>query len=72
VRQVVALIGIAWAAVNAVLGALFAANAFTAGTLRKEGILAQLALLFGGALILAFAVILAWQAWKLFQHRTAA
>lgn len=71
-RQLVALIGIVWAAVNAVLGALFLANAFTAGTLRKEGIIAQLALLFGGALILVFAVILAWQAWKLLQNRAAA
>jgi hypothetical protein len=72
VKQVVALIGILWAALNVVLAGLFLASSFTAGTLRKEGIIAQLSLLVGGGLILVFAVILAWQAWKLLQHRTVA
>ena len=70
-RQVVALLGIVWAALNVVLAGFFLANSFTAITPQKEGILAQLALLAGGALIAAFAVILAYQAWKLLSQRPA-
>ncbi len=71
-RQIVALIAIAWCALNIVVAALFMVSSFTAGTPRHEGFVAQLALLFGGALIFVFAVILARQAWKLLRHRTAA
>ena len=71
-RQVVALIAIAWSLLNIVVAGLFMASSFTAGTPRKEGFVAELALLFGGSLILLFAVILARQAWKLFRHRASA
>jgi hypothetical protein len=71
-RQLVALVGLVWAVLNVALAGLFLASSFTAKTLQKEGILAQLALLFGGALIATFGVILAWQAWKLLRHATVA
>lgn len=71
-RRVAAILGILWAAVNLVLAVLFLINSFTAKTAMKEGILAQLALLIGGALILVFGALLARESWKMLTQRTAA
>jgi len=69
-RQVVAVLGLAWAALNVVVASFFVSGSFTATTPAKEGILAQLALLTGGGLIEVFGVLLVWQSWKLFgRHR---
>jgi hypothetical protein len=70
VRRVSALLGILWAALNVIVAGFFLVSSFTAETARKEGILAQLSLLIGGALILAMGWLLAQQSWRLFQHRT--
>ena len=69
-RQLVALLGLLWALLNLVLAAYFLAGSFTATTVAKEGIVAQLALLMGGALIGIFAALLARGSWQLFRHRT--
>jgi hypothetical protein len=71
VRQLAAILGIVWAALNAVVAALFLVSSFTAETARKEGIAAQGALLIGGLLILIFGWLLAQQSWRLFRHRTS-
>ena len=71
-RPVAAILGILWAALNLVLAVLFLVNSFTAKTAAKEGILAQLALLVGGALILAFGALLAKESWRMLTQRTAA
>jgi len=71
-RQVAAVLGILWAALNVVLALLFLVSSFTAKTAAKEGILAQLALLIGGGLILVFGALLARESWKLMSQRTAA
>ena len=70
-RPVVALLGIVWAVLNLVLAALFVASSFTKTTPMKEGILAQLALLIGGLLILGMGWLLAQQSWRLLRHRTS-
>ena len=71
-RQVAAVLGILWAALNVVLALLFLVSSFTAKTAAKEGILAQLALLIGGGLILVFGALLARESWKLMSQRTVA
>jgi hypothetical protein len=53
--------GLLWALASLLVAYLFVTNAFIAKTAAKEGLLAQLALLFGGALIAVFAVLLARQ-----------
>ena len=58
-RQVAAVIGILWAAVNVIVAGFFLVSSFTATTAAKEGILAQLALLIGGVLIVVFSGLLA-------------
>jgi hypothetical protein len=70
-RPLVAVLGIVWAVLNLALGVVFLASSFTAQTPQHEGILAQLALLAGGALVGAFAVLLALQSWKLMSQRPA-
>ena len=65
-RQLVAVIGLVWAALNLVVAALFLTGSFTAATPAKEGLAAQLALLVGGALIAIFSVLLARSSWSLF------
>ena len=70
-RQVAAILGILWAALNLVLALLFLLNSFTAKTAMKEGILAQLALLIGGALILVFGALLARESWRMLTQRIA-
>ena len=69
-RQIAALLGIAWATLNAVVGAFFVTGAFTATTAQKEGIAAQLALFVGGMLIITFGWLLTQQSWRLFRQRT--
>ena len=71
-RPVAAVLGIVWAALNLVLAAVFLFSSFTKTTPMKEGILAQLALLIGGLLILAMGWLLAQQSWRLMRHRTEA
>lgn len=71
-RPVAAVLGIVWAALNLVLAAVFLFSSFTKITPMKEGILAQLALLIGGLLILAMGWLLAQQSWRLMRHRTEA
>jgi ABC-type polysaccharide/polyol phosphate export permease len=70
VRQIAALLGIAWATLNAIVGAFFVTGAFTATTAQKEGIAAQLALLVGGMLIITFGWLLTQQSWRLLRQRT--
>jgi hypothetical protein len=72
VRQLTAVLGILWAVLNAVVAGFFLVSSFTAETAKKEGILAQGALLIGGALILLFGWLLAQQSWRLLRHRTSA
>ena len=69
-RTVAAILGIAWAVLNLVLAGLFVASSFTKTTPMKEGILAQLALLIGGLLILGMGWLLAQQSWRLLRQRT--
>jgi len=69
-RRLVAVLGIAWATANAVVGAFFVTGAFTATTAQKEGIAAQLALFVGGMLIITFGWLLTQQSWRLLMHRT--
>ena len=69
-RPVAAVLGLAWAVLNLVLAALFVASSFTKTTPMKEGILAQLALLIGGLLILGMGWLLAQQSWRLLRQRT--
>ena len=64
-RQVVALFGTVWALANLVLAYLFVTNAFTAKTVEKEGLLAQVLLVLGGLLIAVFALALLWQSGRL-------
>ena len=71
-RQLTAVLGILWAVLNAVVAGFFLVSSFTAETAKKEGILAQGALLIGGALILLFGWLLAQQSWRLLRHRTSA
>ena len=56
--------------VKRAVAGFFLVSSFTAETAKKEGILAQGALLIGGALILLFGWLLAQQSWRLFRHRT--
>jgi ABC-type polysaccharide/polyol phosphate export permease len=70
VRQIAAILGIAWATLNAVVGAFFVTGAFTATTAQKEGIAAQLALFVGGMLIITFGWLLTQQSWRLLRQRT--
>lgn len=67
-KQVAALLGIAWATLNAIVGAFFVTGAFTATTAQKEGIPAQLALFVGGMLIIAFGWLLTQQSWRLLRQ----
>jgi len=67
-----AALALVWAALNAVVALLFLANAFTAKTAAKEGIIAQLSLLVGGLLIGAFAVFVARRCILSFTQRVAA
>jgi len=71
VRQLTAVLGILWAALNVIVAGLFLFSSFTAETAKKEGIAAQGALLIGGALILLFGWLLAQQSWRLLRHRTS-
>ena len=71
-KQLAAALGILWAVLNAVVAVLFLVSSVTAETARKEGILAQGALLIGGALILLFGWLLAQQSWRLLRQRTSA
>lgn len=64
-KQLVALLGLLWAAANLALAYLFVTNAYVAKTAQKEGSLAQLALLGGGAIIALFALLLVWQSLRL-------
>ena len=59
-RAVAAVLGIIWAAANAVLALFMLLGAFTAKTAQHEGLLAQASLLLGGVLIGAFSVALGW------------
>jgi ABC-type polysaccharide/polyol phosphate export permease len=68
-RQLVAVIGILWAALNLVVAALLLTGSFTATTAAKEGIAAQLALLVGGALIAIFSALLVRSSWSLLSGR---
>ena len=70
-RPLAALLGLLWAALNVVLAAVFLVSAFIATTPQHEGILAQIALLLGAALVGAFGVLLAMQSWKLITGRPA-
>ena len=63
-RLVVAVAGLVWVAVNAILAILMVANAFIAKTAAKEGLPAQAALLLGGLLIGAFALLVAWECYR--------
>lgn len=67
-RQVVATLGLIWAGLNLIVGALFVAGSFTATTAAKEGIAAQLALLTGGSFIGVFGALLARSSWGLFMR----
>ncbi len=58
-RRLVALLGLVWSLANLVVAYFFLTSAFVAKTAAKEGILAQLSLLLGGALIAGFAILLA-------------
>ena len=69
-KQLVAVLGILWAALNLIVAAFFLGSSFTATTAAKEGILAQLALLIGGALIAIFSALLARSSWGLFAGKT--
>lgn len=64
-KQLVALLGLLWATANLALAYLFVTNAYVAKTAQKEGSLAQLALLGGGAIIALFALLLVWQSLRL-------
>jgi hypothetical protein len=70
VRRIAAVLGIVWALANVIVAAFFISSSFTKTTPMKEGILAQLALLIGGLLILGMGWLLAQQSWRLFRHRT--
>jgi hypothetical protein len=59
VRRFAALLALVWALANLVLSYFFLTSAFVAKTAAKEGLLAQLSLLVGGALIAGFAILLA-------------
>lgn len=65
-RQLVALLGLVWCLANLVIAYFFLTSAFVAKTAAKEGILAQLSLLVGGALIAGFAVLLARECLRMF------
>ena len=70
--RVRAALALVWAALNAAVALLFLANAFTAKTAAKEGIIAQLSLLIGGLLIGAFAVFVARRCILTFTQRATA
>ena len=71
-RQLAAVIGILWAALNLVVAGFFLTSSFTATTAAKEGIAAQLALLIGGALIAIFSLLLARTSLNLFSSKVEA
>ncbi len=67
-----AALALVWAALNVAVALLFLANAFTAKTAAKEGIIAQLSLLIGGLVIGAFAVFVARRCILSFTQRATA
>jgi hypothetical protein len=71
-RRFVALLILLWALGNVLVSYLFITNAFVAKTAAKEGLLAQLALLFGGVLIEIFALALIWQCLRAILSRDVA
>jgi len=59
-RQIVAVIGILWAAVNLIVAGFFLVSSFTATTAAKEGILAQLPRAGAPPVFASYAT---WEAW---------
>lgn len=70
-RRFVALLGLVWSLANLAVAYLFLTSAFVAKTAAKEGILAQLSLLLGGALIAGFAILLARECVRMFTSSDA-
>lgn len=66
-----ALLAGLWALANLVVAFLFITNAFVAKTVAKEGLLAQLSLLGGGALIEILAIALLWRCFRVVFPRRA-
>lgn len=65
-RPLVAVLGLLWSLANLAVAYFFLTSAFVAKTAAKEGILAQLSLLVGGALIAGFAILLARECLRMF------
>ena len=61
-KRVSGVLAVVWAVANLVLAYFFVTGAFVAKTAAKEGLAAQAALLLGGILIGAFAIMLGRQA----------
>lgn len=68
-RPLAAGLALVWGAFNFVVSFFMVTNAFVAKTAIKEGILAQAALVLGGAAIEALAVVLMWQCARMLRGR---
>lgn len=71
-RPFVAVLMFLWASANLLASYLMVTSAFVAKTAIKEGLPAQLALLLGGVIIEAFAVVLIWRCVRVIVSRDAA
>jgi uncharacterized membrane protein len=70
-RPLAAVLGLVWSLANLVIAYFFLTSAFVAKTAAKEGIVAQLSLLLGGALIAGFAILLARECVRMFSSADA-